>query len=415
MIQHNYVLAEDILVPSNCTLEFDGGSISGEHRIKGQYTCIRGDVAFSDNVGFEGSFNNIPTVFIDWFVRDYKENVDCSEGIKKAISLAKLARTSMSFGGVVSVASAKYYCSSGSFDISGLNIYGNGSALVGIGDYDMFVVDGDCQIRDLHINKYPYQDGVTEYDYGNAAITCRGNHQMKFSNVFVDGFHYGFLLDAAWNVVIDGCNTYRCSVGIGSRGLSVNNNLCNNRIQGSICGIEANGVSEGWMISDNLIIGETGISITDHANTIIKGNIIDLCKDYAIGINKNCPGLLIDNNYLAIKKGGKAIININSQDIKNDEDQMISITNNVMRGYGSIQGNAGVSITSGRYKHLKISGNHIKSGSLQYGISIGKDVSIGALYVRDNVVEGLDNKQAVSIIGSVKNKFISDNVKLVLR
>lgn len=152
VIQHDYVLAENILVPTNCVLEFDGGSISGNKTIKGQYTCIRGNVYFANSVGFEGTFNSISTVYIDWFVRDYKENIDCSDGIRKAITLAKLAGTSISFGGNVSGVAAKYYCSSGGFDISGLVIDGNGSSIVGSGDYDVFVVDGDCQIRDLHIN-----------------------------------------------------------------------------------------------------------------------------------------------------------------------------------------------------------------------------------------------------------------------
>lgn len=182
VIQHDYVLAENILVPSNCVLEFEGGSISGNHTIMGQYTCIRGDVYFASDVSFEGTYNNITTVYIDWFVREYKVNVDCSDGIRKAISLAKHARTSLSFGGVVSRSSAKYYCSSGGFDISGLVVYGNGSEIGGIGNYNMFVVDGDCQVRDLRINKYPYQNAATECDYGNAAITCRDNHRMKFYN-----------------------------------------------------------------------------------------------------------------------------------------------------------------------------------------------------------------------------------------
>lgn len=414
-IQQDFVLAEDITIPVNSVLDFDGGSINGSYTLKGQYTCIRGNVALSPDVKFDGTFNNIPTVYVDWFIRDYKANVDCSEGIRKAITFAKLARTSLSFGGLVSTNAAKYFCTSGNFDISGLVVNGNGSWIVGIGDYNMFTVNGDCHLSDLHINKYPYQDGSSNVDYNNIAITCKNNHHMEFDNISIDGFHFGFILEKAWNVVIIGCNTYRCSVGVGSRGLSVNNNICNCRLEGSVCGIEVLGISEGWMISDNLIIGATGINLTNHANTIIKGNIIDFCKNYAIRMNQNCPGVLIDNNYMAVEGGGLAIIDINSQDIKNNEDQMISITNNIMRGYGLIQGIAGVGISKGKYKHIKICGNHIKSGDLPYGVSIGKDVRIGTLYFRDNVVEGKDNNQTFSIKGIVSNMFVSDNIKTGLK
>lgn len=413
-IQQDYILAEDITIPANSVLDFNGGSIKGGYTIKGQYTSFRGDVNLSPDVKFDGTFNNIPTVYVDWFIRDYKANVDCSDGIRKAIEFAKLARTSISFGSLVSTKAAKYYCTSGNFDISGLVVNGNGSWIVGIGDYNMFAVNGDCHLSDLHINKYPYQDGTSNADYNNIAITCKNNHRMRFDNISIDGFHYGFMLEKAWNVIINESNTYRCSVGVGSKGLSVNNNICNCRIEGSVCGIEAIGTSEGWMISDNLIVGATGISLTNHANTIIKGNIIDLCKNYAIRMNYNCPGVLIDNNYMAINGGGLAIIEINSQNIKNNEDQMISITNNVFRCYGYIQGDAGITLTNGKYKHLKISGNHIKSHGLLFGVKVFENVSMEALYIRDNIVEGKDNKQTVSINGDVLNKFITDNVKIKL-
>lgn len=411
IIQHDFVLAENISIPENSILEFDGGSLSGEYTITGNNTEIRGYVRIMPDISFAGTFNNIETVFVDWFISDYKANEDCSNSIRKAISLAKQAHASLTFGGYVSDKARKYYCNSGNFDVSGLVINGNGATIISVGNFDLFIVDGYCKCRDIQIGKYPYQDDSSTNSFKNTAIMCKNNHQMKFENVFVDGFHYGFLLDAAWNVVIDACNTYRCSVGVGSKGLSVNNNIHNSRISGTVCGIDVKGVSEGWMISDNVIIGSTGLRFTNHANTIIKGNIVDLCSKYAMEIIGNCPGMLIDNNYMAIEKGGESIIIISSQDIKNNEDQMISITNNILRGYDSMKGETGISVTSGKYKHIKIMGNHIKSNDLKYGISIDKDVSIGTLFMRDNVVEGKENIPPVRIQGKITNRFFSDNVK----
>ena len=410
-VEKDYLLSGNIIVPANCTLEFKGGKISGDYTITGQNTCIIGNVKFSPEVRFKGTFNNIQTVNVDWFVDEYKSNVDCSGGIRSAITLAKLARTSLSFGAGVSSAAEKYYCNRGEFDVSCLVINGNGATIVGTGNYSMFIVDGDCHIQDLKIGKYPYQDGSSNKDYGNASIICRNNHQMVFDNVIVDGFHYGFKLDAAWNVVINSCVTRRCSVGIASNGKSVNNNINNSRITGIICGIEADGISEGWMISDNLIIGATGVSVKNHANTIIKGNIIDLCKNYAIEIDQNSPGLLIDNNYMAVTNGGSAIIKIGGQQIKNDEDQMVSVTNNILKGYGELSEHSGVLVTSGKYKHIKVSGNHIRAKDLKYGLYVDTGTSITTLFVRDNVVEGNVNEPAVRIKGIVTNRFVTDNVK----
>ena len=413
-IEKDYSLSEDVKLPANCRLYFNGGTLSGNHKVIGLCTEIFGDVKISPDVRFEGTFNNIETVYVDWFVRDYRANVDCSDGVRSAIALAKIARSSLSFGGSVSGKAEKYYCTVGGFDVSGLTIYGNGSWITGVGNYDMFVIDGDCQISDLHINKYPYQDGTSNRDFGNSAIVCKNNYHVKFDNVRIDGFHIGFMLDAAWNVVINGCSTHRCSVGIKSKGLSVNNNVTNSRISGTKCGIDLNGISEGWMISDNLIIGATGLCVTNHANTIIKGNIIDLCKNYAMVIEQNCPGLLIDNNYMAVTKGGSAIIKIGGQQIKNDEDQMVSITNNILKGYGELSEHAGVMVTSGKYKHIKVSGNHIRAKALKYGLYVDTGASITTLFVRDNVVEGNVNEPAVSIKGIVTNRFVTDNVKTKL-
>lgn len=40
VIQYDFILGENITVPANCVLEFDGGSVSGEHTLTGQNTII---------------------------------------------------------------------------------------------------------------------------------------------------------------------------------------------------------------------------------------------------------------------------------------------------------------------------------------------------------------------------------------
>lgn len=417
VICYDFTLTDNVTIPVNCVLDFDGGSLSGEYTLTGNLTSFIGFVSLGSDITFAGTYNNIPTVYVDWFVRQYNVNIDCSNGIWKAIQLAKLARTSLTFGGEVSGQSSKYFCTSGNFDVSGLVVHGNGSYINGIGNFNVFIVNGDCCIDNLCIGKFPYQDGTSESPYQNFAIVCQGNNRMKFDNVYIDGFYYGFYLDAAWNVIIDGCHTHRCSFGVYSSGLSVNNNIVNSRISGTISGIEiiSSGGAEGFMIANNLIVGGKGIRLYNCANSIIKGNIIDLCTIYGIEIVLNCPGILVEGNYIAINTGASSCIIMYAQNIVNNEDQMIYFKNNIIKSYGSTVSYMFI-ISEGKYKHINISGNHLKSIGGQYELVIGGNINhIDVLYIRDNVIEGDINYTQISVPDDkITNKFVTDNVVLNL-
>lgn len=429
VIKYDFTLTDNVNIPANSILYFEGGSISGDYTIIGDLTCINGFVKFANNVSFEGTYNNIPTVYVDWFVTNYSANTDCSEAIRKAISLAKLARTSLTFGGSVSDVAEKYYCTSGNFDISGLVINGNGSWIVGVGDYNMFIVDGNCCVRDLHINKFPYQDSTQVANLSNFAIKCTKNHNMKFDNVLIDGFYYGFILDAAWNVIIDGCSTYRCNVGVEGRfnnnyngntvsKQTVNNNICNSRISGDKYGINCVGISEGWIITNNIIVSGngTGIKLDNFANIIIKGNIIDLCKKHGIEIVRNSPGVIIEGNYIATRAGGGTIVDIYAQSyvsMNPAEDQIISVINNTIRCYG-VPISSAIKVSEGTYKHIRICNNHIKGVNLSYGVEIASNSTVTVLFVKDNVVEGTARDLPTHIANVVTNKIEENNIKLTL-
>lgn len=59
VIKYDFTLNEDITIPSNCILQFDGGSISGEHTITGQNTGIEAGLVkiFGIDVAFAGDWN----------------------------------------------------------------------------------------------------------------------------------------------------------------------------------------------------------------------------------------------------------------------------------------------------------------------------------------------------------------------
>lgn len=68
IIQYDYELEEDITIPENCLLEFDGGSISGAFTVTGQNTGINAGLIkiFSTNITLDGSWN-VSEAYPEWF------------------------------------------------------------------------------------------------------------------------------------------------------------------------------------------------------------------------------------------------------------------------------------------------------------------------------------------------------------
>ena len=68
VVRYDFVLGEDITIPANCVLEFEGGSISGEHTITGNNTEIRAGLVkiFDTDVTIDGYFSNSSWI-IEWF------------------------------------------------------------------------------------------------------------------------------------------------------------------------------------------------------------------------------------------------------------------------------------------------------------------------------------------------------------
>lgn len=68
VIRYDFTLNEDITIPSNCILQFDGGSISGEHTITGQNTSIKAELVkiFNTDITLAGSWN-ATEAYPEWF------------------------------------------------------------------------------------------------------------------------------------------------------------------------------------------------------------------------------------------------------------------------------------------------------------------------------------------------------------
>lgn len=87
VIKYDYTLAENITIPANCILEFDGGSISGAYTITGANTGIQAGLVkiFNTNINFSGNWN-LGIVEVEWFGAKPDNITDCSPAINKAIS-----------------------------------------------------------------------------------------------------------------------------------------------------------------------------------------------------------------------------------------------------------------------------------------------------------------------------------------
>ena len=88
IIRYDYTLKEDITIPANCVLQFDGGSISGEFTLTGANTCIEAGLVkiFDTDITLAGTWN-VEKVFADWFEVSYN-GTDESELLQNAIEQA---------------------------------------------------------------------------------------------------------------------------------------------------------------------------------------------------------------------------------------------------------------------------------------------------------------------------------------
>ena len=93
VIQYDFVLGENITVPSDCILEFDGGSISGAYTITGNNTGINAGLIkiFGLEVNFGNLYHwNIKEIYPEWFGANGQDGntYDSTSAIQKCINLS---------------------------------------------------------------------------------------------------------------------------------------------------------------------------------------------------------------------------------------------------------------------------------------------------------------------------------------
>lgn len=89
IIQKDFKLQEDIIIPENSVLKFEGGYISGQYSIIGRNTTVEAGLVkiFDPNIKFDGDWS-IKEVYPEWFGAKGNDSIDDTESFQKAINFA---------------------------------------------------------------------------------------------------------------------------------------------------------------------------------------------------------------------------------------------------------------------------------------------------------------------------------------
>lgn len=401
-----------LTIPANCTLDFQGGSFSNG-TIVGSNTRFSGNIKLDTTLTFSGTYL-LDTVNVDWFYTNRGSNA--SPYIQAALDFAKLIKASVTFGNKLT---------SGYIIKTTLNcdvpIIGNNARLSST-TVGVLNCKNECSIENLYIDFYPYQGASNVTDNKVIAINIGGetstyNHYIN--NVTIDGFYYGIVMTNSWNLRCSNLRIIRTRIGIQAYGKCVNNSIVNANIDckgtNSICIAFNNEVdhaastysSEGWTISNSILTSaQYGIFGVNMSNTFISNCIIDLCSKNAIKFSLNSLNIRIVDNYLACLANGIDVINFSGQNVLNNEDAGIVISNNTIRSYYSDSGSCnGINIGEGTYESIYILGNTISNLG---GIGI---VSLNGKITHINVS---DNRFKINVGGyfyvlKATNKYIANN------
>ena len=401
-----------LTLPANCTLDFQGGSFSNG-TIIGSSTKLSGNIKLDTTLTFSGTYL-VDTVDVDWFYTNRGSNA--SPYIQAALDFAKLIKASVTFGNKLTSG----YVIGTTLDCD-VPIIGNNARLssttVGI-----LNCKNECSIENLYIDFYPYQGASDVTDNKVIAINIGGktstyNHYIN--NVTIDGFYYGIVMTNSRNLRCSNLRIIRTRVGIQAYGKCVNNSIVNANIDckgtNSVCIAFNNEVdhasstylSEGWTISNSILTSaQYGIFGVNMSNTFISNCIIDLCSKNAIKFSLNSLNIRIVDNYLACLANGIDVINFTGQNVLNNEDAGIIISNNTIKSYYSDSGACnGINIGEGTYESIYILGNTISNLG---GIGI---VSLNGKITHINVS---DNRFKINVGGyfyvlKATNKYIANN------
>jgi len=271
VIKYDYVLGEDITIPANCVLEFDGGSISGAYTLTGANTSIKAKprVQIFSGVDIQGIWN-VTDIYVEWM--NIPNIYDCGNEIR---SIMRLQNSNM-FQEIFTP----------SFDLAFTPMFSDDASL-----RSLFILSSNTHLHitnTLRVN----QNESTHYD----AILAE-----NVKNVIVDG---------GGSIIGDVVTNYAGSGewGHGISFINVKNSEINN-LNISLCkgdGIYVEGGKDGLgdfsQASEDIVIRNVkcisnrrdGIALLYCRNISVFDS--DFCKTGYVSGTPNCKGLDIEPN-----------------------------------------------------------------------------------------------------------------------
>ena len=179
-IRYNFTLTEDITIPANCVLWFNGGSISGAYTITGNNTGISAGLVkiFNTDVTLAGTWN-VTEAYPEWFGAKGDEVTDDSSFVQKTVntfSNVNLSRKTYKFNSGITISST-------------VNIY-NGAVTANSIRYIFSVSADNCTIENIAINgNQTCAVGIYIVRHNNVSVKGCSVQNLKSSQYQVVGVH----------------------------------------------------------------------------------------------------------------------------------------------------------------------------------------------------------------------------------
>ena len=229
VIQYDFTLGEDITIPENCVLKFDGGSIIGKHAIAGQNTIIDAMLVkiFDTNISIVGSWN-ITEAYPEWFGAKGDGVTDDSTFIEKCINIFKLTCFS---------SEKTYFVNNIIVKTSSSNIDGKGCYLKSSDnvEYIFDLANNNIDYGTKFIRNFNCYDTIT----GSSRYIFRINNIVGtiFENINIGSHSLGlcYIENNTWSLQFKNCNLNGYNTASTAVCVPANNQNSGERISFSNC------------------------------------------------------------------------------------------------------------------------------------------------------------------------------------